>query len=106
MPTSKLENPPEIRRAVPALIALAANVRPDWNESDLQSAIVAAATAGWDWPRVLVEVVRLLVDPDGSPRDLREASRNPLKVSRPPEPGTESRGAELVRRAMSGEEVP
>ena len=99
-------DPPEIRRAVPALIALATHVRPDWDEPDLQAAIVAAATAGWDWPRVLVEVVRLLVDPDGSPRDLREASRDPLKASRPPEPGTEARGAELARRAMAGEEVP
>lgn len=97
---------PEIRRAVPALVALAATVRPDWDESDLQAAIVAAATAGWEWPRVLVEVVRLLVDPEGSPRDLREACRDPLKPHRPPEPGTEVRGAELVRRALSGEEVP
>ncbi|MEU6709946.1 hypothetical protein ABZ897_00590 [Nonomuraea sp. NPDC046802] len=100
------ENLPEIRRAVPALIALAANVRPDWNETELQSAIVAAATAGWEWPRVLVEVVRLLVDPNGSPRDLREASRDPLKLSRSPAPGAEIRGAELARRAMRGEEVP
>ncbi|MFB4280813.1 hypothetical protein ACBJ59_36375 [Nonomuraea sp. MTCD27] len=99
------ENPPEIRRAVPALIALATGVRPDWNETDLQSAIVAAATAGWEWSRVLVEVVRLLVDPDGSPKDLREASRDPLKAGRPPEPGTEVRGAELARRALAGEEV-
>jgi hypothetical protein len=105
MPTTT-DDRPEIRRAVPALIALAGAVRPDWQEDDLQAAIVAAATAGWDWPRVLVEVVRLLVDPEGSPRDLREASRDP-KVSRlAPEPGTEARGAELVRKALQGGEVP
>ncbi|MFC4006565.1 hypothetical protein ACFOY2_04990 [Nonomuraea purpurea] len=103
---TKTDEVPEIRRAVPALVALSLAVRPDWQETDLRSAIVAAATAGWEWPRVLVEVVRLLVDPDGSPRDLREASRDPLKPSRPPTPGTEVRGAELVRRAMAGEDAP
>lgn len=97
---------PTIRRAVPALVVLALDVRPDWQETDLRSAIVAAATAGWDWPRVLVEVVRLLIDPDGSPRDLREASRDPLKATAAPAPGAEARGAELARAALRGEEVP
>lgn len=55
---------------------------------------------------MLVEVARLLVDPDGQPRDLIEASRDPLKVGRAPEPGTEARGADLVRAALRGEEVP
>lgn len=106
MPTTTTENHPEIRRAVPALIVLALDVRPDWQEIELRSAIIAAATAGWDWPRVLVEVVRLLVDPNGSPRDLREASRDPLKATAAPPPGAEVRGAELVRAALRGEEVP
>jgi hypothetical protein len=100
-----IDDKPTIHRAVPALIALALHVRPDWQEDDLQAAIVAAATAGWDWPRVLVEVVRSLVDPNGTPRDLREASRGPLAVRPAPTPGTESRGAELVRAALRGEEI-
>jgi hypothetical protein len=102
---TKTDDPPEVRRALPSLIALALQVRPDWQEADLQSAIAAAATAGWDWPRVLVEVVRLLVDPNGTPRDLREASRGPLAIRPAPTPGTESRGAELVRAALRGEEI-
>lgn len=97
---------PEVRRAVVPLVALAVEVRPDWQRADLQGAIVRAASAGWDWPRVLVEVARLLTDPAAGPRDLVEASRPPTALLPTPEPGTEARGAELVRAALRGEEVP
>lgn len=96
---------PEVRRAVVPLVALAVEVRPDWQRADVQGAIVSAAMAGWDWPRVLVEVARLLTDPAAAPRDLVEAAR-PLMAIRPvPEPGTERRGAELARAALRGEEI-
>lgn len=75
----KTEEKPEIRRAVVSLVTLACEVRPDWNAADVQGAIVAAATAGWLWPRVLVEVARLMVDPDGAPRDLVHASQDPVR---------------------------
>lgn len=100
------EGLPEVRRAVLPLIALAVEVRPDWQRADVQGAIVAAATAGWDWPRVLVEVARLLTDLNAVPRDLIEASRPPTAIRPAPEPGTEARGAELARAALRGEEVP
>lgn len=96
---------PEVRRAVVPLVALAVEVRPDWQRADLQGAIVSAASAGWDWPRVLVEVARLLTDPSATPRDLVEAARPPIAALPIPEPGTEARGAELARAALRGEEI-
>jgi hypothetical protein len=99
------EQVPEVRRAVVPLIALAVEVRPDWRRADVQGAIIAAANAGWEWPRVLVEVARLLTDVGAVPRDLIEASLPPTAVRPAPEPGTEARGAELVRAALRGEEV-
>lgn len=100
-----VEELPEVRRAVLPLIALAVEVRPDWQRSDVWAAINSAASAGWDWPRVLVEVARLLTDPNAAPRDLVEASRPPTALLPKPEPGTEARGAELVRAALRGEEI-
>ena len=41
--------------------------------------ILAAHTAGWDWPRTLVEVARLIADPDAEPRHLLQALRDPLR---------------------------
>lgn len=97
---------PEVHRAVDQLIELAGAVRPDWFRNEIRDAIVGAATAGWTWPRVLVELVRLMADPQGSPRELVAAASNPLKHRAAPPPGTQQRGADMVRRVLAGGEAP
>lgn len=91
------------------LIDLAAAVRPDWDRDRLAGAIGAVRSAGWPWPRILQETVRLMVDEQAGPRDLTEASRNPLHARRPAQPDPRQaeasrRGIAAVRAAMGGDQ--
>lgn len=63
------------------LADLGALIRPDIDRDDLRRAIQACATAGWTWPRTLVEVARMLASGD-EPRDLRAACLDPTKIRR------------------------
>jgi hypothetical protein len=68
-----------IKPASRELIALATAARgEDW-ASDLDGALAAARTAGWSWPRTALYAARLIFTEDASPRDLREAARDPLR---------------------------
>lgn len=64
---------PPARPAVDELLDLAAATRPDIDRRDLHGAIIAAGTAGWSWPKVLVEVANMLGRGE-EPRDLRAAT--------------------------------
>jgi len=68
--------------AVDRLLDLAGETRPDIRREQLHGAILNARTVGWSWRWVMVEVVRLLADPDGEPRDLNNAVADPLKSGR------------------------
>jgi hypothetical protein len=64
------------------LIAFAAAARgPEW-ASDLDGALTAARSAGWEWPRAGWFACRLIFTEDASPRDLLEAARDPLNAPR------------------------
>jgi hypothetical protein len=79
---------PAVHSAVAELTALALAARPDWDEQAVRGAILAAHTVGWDWTRTLVEMAKLIADPDAEPRHLRDEVRDPLKrrtTSRTPE---------------------
>jgi hypothetical protein len=67
-----------IRRANAELAALAAAVREDWAPAAVEGAILTAQFAGWSWERTLMAVVVLMTREDGEPRDLVEATRDPL----------------------------
>lgn len=64
---------PEPQPALDELLDLAVKTRPDIRRDDLHGAVLAARTAGWNWPRVLVEVAQMLARGE-EPRDLRAAT--------------------------------
>jgi hypothetical protein len=66
------------------LADLAAVMRPDWDRADLEGAVAASRASGWSWPRVFIEVARLLVLEESSPRDLTAAARNPVQAPMAP----------------------
>lgn len=73
----------EIREAPRELLALAVAVRPDWDPDDTWNALLAARAAGWDFPGTLRETIRLLLQDDSEPHDLRYAAKAPA-VREPP----------------------
>ena len=61
------------------LADLARVMRPDWDRTELESAVDAARRfGGWPWERVCGEVFRLLLQQDSSPHDLTVAARKPV----------------------------
>jgi hypothetical protein len=72
---------PELRPAQSELLDLAAATRPDIHRQDLEGAIIACHDAGWPWKRTLSETVQMLCRGE-EPRDLREATRDPMKRRR------------------------
>lgn len=89
-----------IQPATPQLLALAAEMRPDWESHDLQAALAAARTAGWDWPKTFVTVSRLLADSQANPRDLVEAVQSPI-APRSQQPGDWASGAAHARELLA-----
>jgi hypothetical protein len=88
-----------IRPATPQLLDLAEAVRGTRWRDELAPALLSARAAGWDWPRTLLEVARLLVAEDASPGDLAAAARRPLpRVTVAPE--VAARGAAQAREAL------
>lgn len=80
----------EIRPAPKHLAMLAQEMRGwPYTDSDHQfyDALVACHEAGWSWERILRESVRLLLDPDATPGDLRLAARDPRKRDHRPGAG-------------------
>lgn len=72
---------PDAQPASEALLDLAAATRPDIDRGELQQALAACHSAGWPWPRTLVETARMLARGE-DPRDLIEATKDPLKLRR------------------------
>lgn len=68
-----------VHSAPAELTTLALACRDGWTERDVRGVILAAHTAGWDWGRTLVEMARLIADPDAEPRHLLDTLRDPLK---------------------------
>lgn len=73
--------------AIPELLDLAVATRPDIDRDALQGAILAAGPVGWSWGRTMVAVAMMLAHGE-EPRDLLEATRDPLKLR----PGSRRRG--------------
>lgn len=72
---------PVLQPGTPALLDLAAVIRPDVDRRQLEGAILAAHEAGWTWSRTLVAVAQMLAHGE-QPRDLIEATRDPIKRHR------------------------
>lgn len=68
-----------INSAQPELLTLAAAMRGEEWADDLAGALIAAHHAGWDWPKTFLAAARLMADEDALPKDLTEATRDPLK---------------------------
>lgn len=77
------------------LIALAATARPDWPDGSVREALARAHASGMAWGQVLVEMGRLLADPDGTPSELAHAA--PQSWRQRPEP----HGAEIAHRGAA-----
>lgn len=94
--------PGALMMATPELLELAKAVRGhDW-AARLAPALVAAVDAGWDWARRGRTASLLIFDPEGDPRSITEAARNPVQraggASVPPAEWRQAR-AELERKA-------
>lgn len=76
--------------------------RDDWDRDDMTGAVTAARSSGWTWERLTLETARLMADPEGAPRDLREACRDPLERSGPAVPGAYERGAAAAKAELAG----
>ncbi|MDQ2874403.1 MAG: hypothetical protein M3Y33_06200 [Actinomycetota bacterium] len=88
-----------IRQDTQALIGWAASVRGQVWADRLGMAMVAAASAGWEWERAAREACRLILRPGGEPRELTEAARPPVqRASGPSAPPAEWRQA---RKALA-----
>ena len=94
----------DVARATPELTALVLAVRRDWQEAWVTSAITAAGHEGMTWPQIAVGLVRLMVDPAASPRDLVQQAPSPIAAMRDPAVAREGAAAarellEIMRRS-------
>jgi hypothetical protein len=75
----------EIRSAFPQLLALAAEMRPDWDQDDLRGALASAQGNGWSFGKACLAAVRLLVKPGTEARDLLAEVASPLAAKPGPQ---------------------
>lgn len=96
--------PGALMMATAEVLALAAAVRGRRWRDELAPALVAAQSAGWDWPRRGRAACMLIFDPSGDPRSLTDASRDPVArkpdAAAPPPEYLEARQA--LERARAG----
>ena len=92
-----MTTPTPITPAPAELTALAARMRPDWDRQAFTDALTAARTAMWPWDQTCRLVFRMLLDPRGEPRELRDAARRPTQRQ---EPGDEKAGAARARELL------
>ena len=92
---------PPVHPAPRELADLAVVVRPDRDRTLHEGAIAQARSSGWSFPRVLLEVVRLLVQDDSSPRDLTAAAREPLGRPVPVPPDVNRERAAAARALLA-----
>jgi hypothetical protein len=104
--------PGALMMATPELLELARAVRGhDWS-ARLAPALVAAVDAGWDWARRGRTASLLIFDPEGDPRSITEAARNPVqRVGGPSAPSSEYRKLREARQRLeqsraAGESMP
>lgn len=70
--------PGALMMATTELLELARAVRGGRWRDELSTALIAAQTNGWDWPRRGRAATLLIFDPDAEPRSLTDASRDPV----------------------------
>jgi hypothetical protein len=92
------ETPWEPEEAYPQLASLAAQMRPDWDRQDLWDALTAVRHAGWQWPAVFREMVRLVLAQDEAPATLRNSARRPVPAQTGP--AVYAHGGALARAAL------
>jgi hypothetical protein len=91
--------PFEPRPAYAQLLALALEMRPDWNRTELRDAMTAVHLAGWPWKDVFREVNRLAWAEDETPATLRNSARRPVPAQASG-PEVNARGREAVMAAF------
>jgi hypothetical protein len=89
---------PFVQPAKAELAALAAKMRPDWDVTVLDDALMAAAHAGWSWEKTAKHVWLLIWRADSEPRELRDAARRPIK---PQDDAAEGPAAEYMEAKAS-----
>lgn len=68
---------------IPAMAACAAGMRKDWNLDDVTGALLAAQAGQWSPGRAVRELARLIGDEQATPRELRDATRDPVHGRKP-----------------------
>lgn len=66
--------------------AWAAAERADWEPAAVEQVLVAARTAGWEWARIVREVVRLVFTPGGNLWQLRRTIADTRRPAHPADP--------------------
>lgn len=93
--------PGALMMATPQLLELAKAVRGAGWAARLAPALVAAVDGGWDWARRGRTASLLIFDPEGDPRSITEAARNPVqRVLGPSEPSDEYRRLREARQRL------
>jgi hypothetical protein len=80
-------------------LALALEMRPDWNRTELRDAMTAVHLAGWAWKDVFREVNRLAWAEDETPATLRNSARRPVPAQASG-PEVNARGREAAMAAF------
>jgi hypothetical protein len=75
-------------------------LRPDWDPEAVSGALLSMRVCGWTPSRALHEIARVIAKPDGSPKELRDATRPPAAPPEPADPETTAAGAAMVRAAL------
>lgn len=96
---------PVIYSAGQQLAALVTAIRlDDWAPEDVQAALARAHQVGMTWEQTVVGLVRLAVDPEGSPRDLLPVHQDPQR--RPAGPNDEYRETRARQALHTREDTP
>jgi hypothetical protein len=72
---------PELLHDRDAVLDYTSRLRPDVDRRDLEGALLALEAAGWIWPRI-VNATHLMITRLETPRDLRNALRDPIQQRR------------------------
>lgn len=71
---------------IAAMTTCATALRRDWDPAETTGALIAARHRGWTPCHALVILARMLADPDSNPRDLLNATRDPIQRTEPARP--------------------
>lgn len=94
-----------VQRANEQLLDLVSEMRADWAELEVRSALVDAQECGLSWETAAWRLVRLAGDPDAQPREL-VLPHERKRTADHHDPGAYDRGLAAARAALTRTETP